>query len=207
MPKPVVAAFDFDQTLTTRHSLRPFLRHTVGAARLAAGGVRAAPWLVAGAAGVIERGTAKARFLRATLGGKTRAELESKAREFAARRLPKIIRPEMLARAQEHRRRGHGLVLVTASPELYLRPWATRAGFDAVLATELEFVDERFTGRLATPNCWGKEKARRLQEWLSTREPSVLYAYGDNRGDREMLAMADRPWKRGDGALPPLDPA
>ncbi len=108
-------------------------------------------------------------------------------------------------RVQEHRRRGHHLVLVSASPDLYLLPWATYAGFDAVLATELEFVDERCTGRLATPNCWGKEKARRLQEWLSNRQPSLLYAYGDSRGDREMLAMADRRWKRGDGALPALD--
>lgn len=78
-------------------------------------------------------------------------------------------------------------------------------GFDAVLAIELEFVDERCTGRFATPNCWGKEKARRVEEWLSTRERGLIYAYGDNRGDREMLAMADRKWKRGDGKLPDLE--
>lgn len=110
----------------------------------------------------------------------------------------------MVARVKEHRRRGHAVVLVTASLELYLSPWAARSGFDAVLATELDFRNERFSGRLATPNCWGKEKARRLQEWLSTRPPSFLYVYGDSRGDLEMLAMAGRKWKRGDGPLPTL---
>ena len=205
MERPVVAAFDFDETLTTKHSLRPFVRSVVGTRRFAFGVVRAAPWLAGSAAHLVDRGTAKARFLRTTIGGMTRAALEAAAERFASERLPPIIRPEMAARVQEHRQRGHALVLVSASPELYLRPWARRAGFDAVLATELEFAGDRFTGRLATRNVRGKEKARRLQEWLSARAPSFLYAYGDNGGDREMLAIADRRWKRGDGPLPALD--
>jgi phosphatidylglycerophosphatase C len=200
----VIAAFDFDGTLTTKDSLRPFVRQVAGPIRLASGLLRSAPWLAAASAGMLDRGSAKARFLRTTIGGRTRSELEAAARRFVARQLPKMIRPEMVARVQEHRRRGHRLVLASASPDLYLVPWATNQGFDAVLATELEFVNERFSGRLATPNCWGKEKARRLEEWLSNRQPSLLYAYGDSRGDRYMLALADRRWKRGDGALPTI---
>jgi phosphatidylglycerophosphatase C len=111
----------------------------------------------------------------------------------------------MAARVQEHKRRGHRLVLVSASPALYLTVWAARAGFDAVLATELEFRDGRFSGRLASPNCWGPEKVRRLQQWFGDARTQVLYAYGDSRGDREMLALADHAWLRGDGALPPID--
>ena len=205
MQHPAIAVFDFDETLTTKHSLRPFIRYVAGTPRFIGGLLRASPWLAASAVHLVDRGTAKARFLRATIGGRTRSELESKAQQFATERLPTIIRPEMAFRVQEHVRRGHQLVLASASPALYLRPWATRAGFHAVLATELEFVNERFTGRLATPNCRGKEKAKRLQEWLSDRPRGLLYAYGDNRGDREMLALADRPWKRGDGALPRLE--
>lgn len=111
----------------------------------------------------------------------------------------------MAARVQEHKRRGHRLVLVSASPALYLTVWAARAGFDAVLATELEFRDGRVSGRLATPNCWGAEKVRRLQQWFGSDHPHVLYAYGDSRGDREMLALAGHAWLRGTGALPPID--
>lgn len=203
--KPVVAAFDFDETLTTRHSLPPFIRQVAGLRRLATGAVRSAPWLIGALLGVVDRGTAKARFLRSTIGGMTREALDAKARAFAEKRLPRMLRADMVARVKEHRRRGHAVVLVTASLELYLSPWAGREGFDAVLATELDFRNERFAGRLATPNCWGKEKAMPLQERLSTRPPSVLYVYGDSRGDREVLAMADRKWKRGDGRLPTLE--
>lgn len=201
----VVAAFDFDGTITTSDSLRDFVRDTVGTAGMIRGMLCAAPWLAGMLLGLGERGTTKARFLSTTIGGKTRRELEAAARRYATGRLLDLVRPEMVTRIQEHKRRGHRLVLVSASPALYLDSWAENAGFDAVIATGLEFRDERFSGRLATPNCWGPEKVRRLQQWLGGRRPRVLFAYGDSRGDREMLALADRGWLRGHGELPALD--
>jgi phosphatidylglycerophosphatase C len=74
-----------------------------------------------------------------------------------------------------------------------------------VLATELELRDGRFSGRLASPNCWGPEKARQLQQCFGSDQPPVLFAYGDSQGDREMLALADHAWLRGRGAMPPID--
>ncbi|MEO1383274.1 MAG: hypothetical protein AAFV78_08595 [Bacteroidota bacterium] len=32
----------------------------------------------------------------------------------------------------------------------------------------------------------------RIREWLGDREVEASYAYGDSRGDREMLAWADQ---------------
>jgi len=200
----IVAAFDFDGTVTTSDSLRDFILFTVGQAHFAAGAVRAAPWIIAGMARMCDRGSAKARFLAATIGGRSRLELEATAQMYVAQRLPALVRPEMAARIQEHQQLGHGLVLVSASPTLYLAPWAAQAGFDAVLATELDYRDGRFTGRLSGPNCWGPEKVRRLRQWFGSDQPRVFYAYGDSRGDREMLALADHPWLRGHGGLPPL---
>ncbi|MGJ7527475.1 HAD family hydrolase [Variovorax sp. GB1P17] len=205
---PTLAAFDFDGTISTSDSLRAFVHGLVGQGRFTTGALRSSPWLAGAWAGVCDRGIAKAQFLSATIGGMARRELEDAARHFATHELPKMIRPEMLERVREHKRRAHRLVLVSASPSLYLNVWAAQAGFDAVLATELEFIDDRFTGRLASPNCWGPQKVARLKQWLGDGErPATVYAYGDSRGDREMLAWADRPWLRGDdNALPPLPP-
>ncbi len=201
----IVAAFDFDGTITTSDSLRDFVRYTVGLGRFAVGVMCASPWLIGLLAGVCERGSAKARFLAATIGGMTQRELEEAAQQYATRQLPALIRPEMAARIQEHRRLGHRLVLVSASPALYLKYCAAAIGFDAVLATELEFRDGRFSGSFALPNCWGAEKVRRLQDWFGSDPPEVLYAYGDSPGDREMLALADHAWLRGLGAMPEID--
>ncbi|MFL9867870.1 HAD-IB family hydrolase [Paraburkholderia fungorum] len=201
----VVAAFDFDGTITVLDSLRDFVQYTVGNPRFVYGAIRSAPWMARMLIGMSDRGVAKAHFLAATIGAMTRPKLEDAARQFVEHRLSALIRPEMVERIQEHKRHGHQLVLVSASPALYLRAWARGAGFDAVLATELEFRDDRFSGRLASPNCWGAEKVRRLQQWFGNEPPRVLHAYGDSRGDKEMLALADHGWLRGHGEMHSID--
>jgi phosphatidylglycerophosphatase C len=59
------------------------------------------------------------------------------------------------------------------------------------LCTSLD-IDERghCTGRLLGANCRGPEKATRLQTLFGT-EKVELWAYGNSRGDDEMLALAD----------------
>ncbi|WP_248807282.1 HAD family hydrolase [Pseudomonas sp. MWU13-2100] len=198
-------AFDFDGTITTTDSLRDFVRYQVGNRRFLIGGLLVLPWLVGMYTGLCKRAEAKARFLALTLRGRTQVELEEAAARYVTERLPTLIRPEMLDRIEEHKRLGHRLVLVSASPTLYLGHWAQASGFAAVLATQLEFRDGRFTGRLASPNCWGPEKVRQLQQWLGGTGGRVLFAYGDSRGDQEMLAFAEHGWLRGLGALPSLD--
>ncbi len=49
----------------------------------------------------------------------------------------------------------------------------------------------RLTGRFSSRNCYGQEKVNRLLRVEPHRETYRLIAYGDSRGDREMLAFAD----------------
>lgn len=192
------AAFDFDGTLTRRDSLLPFLRGLLGARRMAVVLALEAPWLLGFAARVLDRERVKVRLLRRALGGMPRATLEQAARDFADRGVPALLRPALLRQLRLHQARGHRCVLVTASPTLYTRPWALGAGFAAVLGSEMAYDDaDRATGELAGGNCWGPEKARRLRELLPPG--ATLWAYGDSRGDREMLAMADHAWRVGAG--------
>ncbi|MFM0515287.1 HAD family hydrolase [Paraburkholderia sp. RL17-373-BIF-A] len=207
LPRPcdtAVAAFDFDGTITTSNSLRDFVRFTAGGPRLIYGALRAAPWFLGFLIGKCDRASAKAHFLAGALGGLTRPQLEAAAQRYATERLPELIRPEMHARIQEHKRLGHRLVLVSASLTLYLRIFANSSGFDAVLATELEYQGDYLSGRLGSRDCWGPEKVKRLQQWLGGDRPRVLFAYGNSTGDREMLALADHAWLRGMGAMPVL---
>lgn len=205
MPNQTCAAFDFDGTITTADSLRDFVLYVVGRGRFSIAVLRALPWLAGLQIGLTDRGTAKAHFLAATLGGMPQSRLEALASAFAADRLPRMVRADMLARIRQHKSLGHRLVLVSASPSVYLKHWAANAGFDAVLATELEFAGDHFAGSLASPNCWGPQKVLRLQQWFDGDRPQTLYAYGDSRGDREMLAFADFAWLRGSVAMPQLD--
>lgn len=204
MTNRVVAAFDFDGTITTTDSFRAFLLDVGGPVRFALAGLRCLPWLAGVPLGWTERGRTKARFMYAMLGPMRRDALEAAAQRFVETRLPALLRPEMLARVREHQAMGHEVVIVSASPSLYLRKWAATVGIETVLSSELEWRDGAYAGRLAGPNCWGPEKVARLRAWWGERAPATLYAYGDSRGDREMAELANHAWIRGTVPLPPL---
>lgn len=100
-----------------------------------------------------------------------------------------------MERVEAHRSSGARVVIVSASYDLYVSEVGEITGAEAVLATQIEFVDGTCTGQLATPNCRGEEKVRRLSEWLeqncSTSEEVRVVAYGDSSGDDAMLAFAN----------------
>lgn len=191
-PDRVVAAFDFDKTVSTRDNVVPFLRAAVGSRRLAWALARTSPRLVAAALDDHKRNAAKAALVHRTLTGYDAARLDEIATAFADDVVDRHLRPDVVTRVEWHRRQGHELVLVSASLAPYLDVIGARLGFDAVIATELAVNDGRLTGELAGANVRGAEKVERLDAWLGDR-PAFVWAYGDSAGDRELLARADHP--------------
>ena len=187
----VVAAFDFDGTLTKRDSLLPFLVAVRGPAAVGLAAARLAPRLAMMAAGRADRDTTKEALVTHLLAGYPAADLRAAGVRYADR-LATRLRPDVVARVDRHRDAGHELVLVSASPSVYLDPLGAQLGFAAVLATRLEVgPDGNLTGRLAGGNCRGPEKVARLRSWLGDRSPAEIWAYGDSAGDDDLLAFAD----------------
>ena len=190
--KPVVAAFDFDGTLTRHDTLFPFLLHVAGMVYLFNKIIYLSPILAGYAVGLVRNDIAKVKVLRCFLANMEMTRLRLFALQFAGQKLPGLLRPEAMQRLAWHKQQGHRCVVVSASLELYLRPWAVGAGFDDVLGSRLEEIENgRTSGRLLGENCFGPEKMRRLEALLGPREDYILYAYGDSRGDKELLSAAD----------------
>ena len=190
--KLIVAAFDFDGTLTQRDTLLPFLLHVVGWAVFIRNLFVLAPTLIGYVLGMIRNDIAKERVLNRFLSGMSLADLQKKTDQFAEFTVPKLLRPEAMQRFGWHKEQRHRCVVISASLELYLRPWAIKAGFDNVIATHLDIQkDGLVTGKLAGKNCHGAEKAKRLEILLGRKDGYTLYAYGDSKGDAELLSLAD----------------
>jgi phosphatidylglycerophosphatase C len=185
----VVAAFDFDRTLSTRDNVLPFLVAVAGRRAVVASLVKALPDVVRG-----RRDAVKARLARDVLTGRDEGEVADVAKQFAADCVAHHVRADVLDRAEWHREQGHERVIVSASFECYVTPFAGTLGFDAALATRLVAAAGRLTGALDGPNVRRGEKVRRLDAWLDATgrgRPDTLWVYGDSAGDREMLERAD----------------
>ena len=192
--RPIVA-FDFDGTLTVRDSYTAFLKWRAGPKGYAAGMIRLIP---AALAYLIhrDRGRIKAAATREYLRGVPRETLEADARRFAELFSRGLLRPDAMAAWKRWRGEHVRLVIVTASPELVVAPFARGLGADALLGTRLAFDgQDRVTGAFATPNCRGPEKIVRLRAAFGP-DFVLKAAYGDTGGDKEMLAASELPGYR-----------
>ncbi|HEX6394472.1 MAG TPA: HAD-IB family hydrolase [Acidimicrobiales bacterium] len=186
-----VAAFDFDGTLVDGDSLPRYLSQLLGPRRFGAALGRSVPAMLSGYRGSGRDG-AKAALLERSVAGVPVAHATTVGERFAAQ-LASEIRPEMVERLAWHHDAGHRTVLVSASLALYLEPFGKLIGFDDVICTRLEVGPEGLlTGRLQGENVRAEQKALQLGRLLGS-EQVTMWAYGDSRGDREMLAMADHP--------------
>jgi phosphatidylglycerophosphatase C len=187
--RPIVA-FDFDGTLTSRDSFIAFLRWQAGIGGFVARLVGLSPSVVAYVFNR-DRGRLKSRFARAFLGGLSQDEIAAEARRFAEAHARKLLRPDAMRSWKRWQGEGARMVIVTASPEVIIAPFARGLGADTLLGTRLEFDGAgKLTGRLDGANCRGAEKVRRLREVFGD-DVRLEAAYGDTGGDHEMLAIAE----------------
>lgn len=186
--RPIVA-FDFDGTLTTHDSFTAFLAWKAEPFRYFVGLARLLPHIAA--YGVThDRGRLKAAAAATFLGGETLQQLEAEAEAFAAEKAQGMFRPDALQTWRDWQAKGALMVIVTASPETVVAPFARRLGADRLIGTRLAFDEQdRVTGRFATPNCRGPEKVIRLKQAFG-EGVTLAAAYGDTSGDHEMLRIA-----------------
>ena len=97
-----------------------------------------------------------------------------------------------MVKLENHLSHGDTIYVVTASIEEWVRPWCERHHIDDVIATKVETNGKGIiTGKFLTKNCYGPEKVSRLLKVEPKRSDYYLYAYGDSRGDNEILSYAD----------------
>jgi phosphatidylglycerophosphatase C len=193
MNKPfVVAAFDFDGTLTYCDSLPFFILHLKGFIPTLTGFLQELPTFFGYICGKLSRQAVKEKILSRFLKGYSLAELNSEGERFAQKKLARLMRSTSIPCVRWHLKQGHRCILVSANLDVYLVPWAKMLGFQDVICSNLAYSDEgSATGQLQGKNCWGGEKPRRLSERLGPRENYTLYVYGDSKGDEELFKMAN----------------
>jgi HAD superfamily hydrolase (TIGR01490 family) len=182
-----VYAFDFDGTLTTCDTLLAFIRYAKGTPAFVRGFLRHAHLLVLMKLRLYPNWKAKQKVFSYFFKGMDLEAFDSLCQRFAADNRS-LLRPkglQLIAQAQEE---GADVLIVSASIDNWVQPFFPHV---KVLGTQIEIKDGCLTGRFLTKNCYGQEKVNRILALYPDRNTYHLTAYGDSRGDKELLAFAD----------------
>ena len=101
-----------------------------------------------------------------------------------------LLHPHGIETVRQALNEGAEVLIVSASIDNWVKPFFENQSIQ-VLGTQIEVVDGILTGRFLTKNCYGQEKVNRILTLYPHREDYHLTAYGDSRGDKELLAFAD----------------
>lgn len=158
------ALFDMDRTLVRRETASLWMRYQrdIGeATRLDA--LRVSFWVLQYTFGVIRVDAVVERVTR-TLAGRREDELAAQCEEWFERYVAPHVSERGRRAVEEHERSGDVVAIVTGATPYAARPLARRLGIRHVVASELEVVDGRFTGRPKKPLCYGAGKVARADE-------------------------------------------
>jgi phosphoserine phosphatase len=181
----VIAIFDFDKTLVKIDSFRLF-------ARIIADSLGSRLWTYWQAVlcklGMLTNTRYKEKILEALWFPKT-LEIQARLLEVLLEHLRKQQHPVIVRRMLEHAREGDVVVVMSASPEFYLRP------FLHSLCPQARIVGSRVTLHGSTvkmQNLQGEQKAERAQALIEGERPARICVYTDHIVDLPLVWLADR---------------
>lgn len=114
-------------------------------------------------------------------------------KEFYQSVLVKNIYDEALAQLKEKKENGFHVLLVSASPDAYVRFFKDIPYVDGVIGTKLIMKNESYTNNLEGANCKGEEKVHRIREYIDKHQIEIDFehscAYSDSLSDLPMFSL------------------
>lgn len=192
----VAAFFDFDRTLVgintaLRYALYEFRRDRISLPRF----VQVAAWMGLYHLSVVDIERAFSRAVAHYEGVEAERLMELTADFFDKHVVPNL-QPGAARTLQDHRHRGHALVLLTASSP-YLSKMATdRWDLDDWIANRFPTDDQGcLDGTFERPICYGEGKVNRARRWADEHDVDLdaSYFYSDSYSDLPMLERVGHP--------------
>lgn len=188
-----LALFDFDGTLTRKDTFIELIKFVHGKSHFYKGILKLAPCLFLYKLQLIPNWKAKEKVLAYFFKGMPASTFQSHCNHFAAEAIPRFLKQDAIRKLKELKDIGTHIAIVTASAENWVLPWCHSMNVECI-ASKLEAKEEKLTGKLDGENCYGIEKVNRIKETIDLSKYSVIYAFGDSKGDLPMLGLATYPF-------------
>ncbi len=194
--KTRLAIFDFDGTITRRDSFLPFLFFCFGYYKVFYTGITSILILLMYKLRLVSNSKAKEIVFGKFFRGMEEDDFNRLSRSYSLKRISPGLRIKALEKIIRHRDRGDRVMIISASMENWIKPWADVHGIGHVIGTTVEIKDGVLTGKFSSPNCYGKEKVKRLVETIGSLDQYHICSYGDSKGDQDLLNLSDEPFYR-----------
>lgn len=190
-PNMTLAVFDLDGTLTSKCTFLPYLMGFAWRRRRFVPLITMPFWLAAYVCRIIRDAQVKQKLITSFFGGVSADEVEQYTAWFCETWLPRHLHRVGIGLLKEHQRAGHRVVLLSASPDMYVNAIGNALGISEAVSTRVAFTDGICEGTLAGANCKGQQKVVALSEYLNlSAAPLDSYAYGDSSHDMPVLMWA-----------------
>ena len=109
--------------------------------------------------------------------------------------IEKAIYKEVLQRIEDHKDKGHPVVIISNAPSFFVQPVADALGISDVLCTRVEIKNGILTGKLIKPLCYGEGKVHYAQIWARQNDIdlSESYFYTDSYFDLPLMEVVGNP--------------
>jgi HAD superfamily hydrolase (TIGR01490 family) len=137
-------------------------------------------------------------FCLAPLAAHPAEQLDAWHRRYMDEVIRPALRPQARALVESHRERGHLCAIVTATNSFVTGPIAREFGIEHLIATDVERVDGRITGRPAGTPTYREGKIARTEQWLQSLGHhwdgfERSWFYSDSANDIPLLSRVTDP--------------
>jgi len=186
--------FDIDSTVIKNTSAWYFLREAIGAGVIKSSQIKKLPleWLR------YKFGKPNVDFIEEAvthLAGIEREALEQAAENCFRR----YMRPNIFTDAKnlinELINSGEKVIFATSSFYTIIRPLECFFGIEGSIASELEFLNNKTTGRIQGKSCFGENKKTAVETWLKVNniKKEAAFFYSDSYTDLPLLEICGKP--------------
>ncbi len=189
MDKKTLVLFDFDGTITAKDTLLEIIKYQQGSSKYYRGMLRMMPKLLMFKAGLIGNQDMKESVMTYFWKGLDEKQFADACKKFATIMLPHMLRDKAIEQLKKHLENGDEVTVVSASAEDWVLPFCKAQGIKCI-ASKMQKVDNKLTGKLSGLNCNGEEKVNRIKKVYNLQEYDTIIAYGDSNGDKQMLNLA-----------------
>ena len=117
-------------------------------------------------------------------------------KKFFEEKIKPLILPKAIDLIKFHKERKDILAIVTATNSFISRISADYFKINDLLASEPEFIDNKFTGRLHGEPCFQEGKVLKVKEWMKLnnyKSYDDIYFYTDSHNDIKLLEYCTIP--------------